>query len=157
MCRNHDRNYRRISYSYAHNILPLFKTLHSCNIKLGKLVIMVLSCPCVAYLIDLSIHLNFNSRMVLEHRCFVFTLRILSTTCGLEAKYLEVDRVLVLIVLSLNQQVLSNNLYEKLLTSLSISQTIHTVNIINFVNVVFHAYHPSEFTCYKNVINICCI
>ena len=63
-----------INYSHARNILPLFKTLHSCNEKLGKLDLILFSRSHVASFIDLSIHLTFNSQIVLEHKCFVLTL-----------------------------------------------------------------------------------
>ena len=82
------------------NILPLFKTLHSCNGKLGKFVLIVFPRSHVASLIDLSIHLILNSRITLVRNFFVLTSRILSGTCGLEDKCLEVTKVSVVTVLS---------------------------------------------------------
>ena len=72
---------------------PLFKTLHSCNGKLGKLVLRVFSCSHVASLTDLSIHLILNSQIILVRIYIVLTLRILSSTCGLEDNSSEVTRV----------------------------------------------------------------
>ena len=62
-----------INYVHARNIVPLFKTLHSCNEKLGKLVTRVFSLSHVASCIELSIHLILNSQIILERKFFILT------------------------------------------------------------------------------------
>ena len=50
---------------------------------------MLFSRSHVASFIDLSIHLILNFQIILRHKCFVLTLRILSSTCGLEDLILQ--------------------------------------------------------------------
>ena len=60
---------------------------------------MVFSCSLIASLIELSLHLTFNSQIVLECGYFVLTLRTLCDTCGLEGKSSKATKVSIVLIL----------------------------------------------------------
>ena len=84
--------------------IPLYLWHCTGNNKSRKLVWIVLSHSHVASLIDLSIYLNINSFDWFSHRCFVLTLKNLSSRCDLEGKFFEISKLFIVTIFLLEQR-----------------------------------------------------